>query len=162
MGKRGRPKTPTPVLTMRGSWRAKDRAKTEPQAPSGLPEMPDWIVSRDIPTAEDIWQRLVDDLDQIGTLAQTDGRSIGRYCVVLREWLKSKAFIEERGDTYPIKDSEGKIVKFGTFPQALNFKHLLTQLLRLEQEFGLTPSSRAGLSVAPRKADEDLEAQYFG
>ena len=115
-----------------------------------------------MPTPDQLWPKVIDDLDRIGTLAQTDGRSIGRYCVILSQWLQSKAFIEKSGEHYPIQDEAGNLIKFGTFPQAQAFKHLLTQLLRLEQEFGLTPSSRAGLSVAPRKTDEDLEARYFG
>jgi len=161
MGKRGRPKTPTPVLAIRGSWRAKDRAKREPQAPEGLPDKPLWISSSAIPTPEQIWDKLVDDLDKIGTLHQTDGNAMGRYCSILSEWCKAKAFIEKHGDTYSIKDDDGN-VKFFAFPQVIPYRHLLTQILRLEQEFGLTPSSRAGLAAAPKKTDEDVEARYFG
>jgi phage terminase small subunit len=35
-------------------------------------------------------------------------------------------------------------------------------LLRIEQEYGLTPSARAGLAVQPRKTEEEMESRYFG
>jgi phage terminase small subunit len=39
---------------------------------------------------------------------------------------------------------------------------LLPMILRLEQEFGLTPSSRAGLQVKPSANEETAEKRYFG
>ena len=75
----------------------------------------------------------------IGTLHRTDGAAIERYCSLTDQWHLAVA--ESR-----IND----------------MCKLAPTLLRIEQHFGLTPSSRAGLTVAPRKTDDDLESRYFG
>jgi phage terminase small subunit len=42
MGRRGPPRTPTPLLKLRGSWKAAERAH-EPHAPRGRPRPPAWL-----------------------------------------------------------------------------------------------------------------------
>lgn len=158
MGKRGPAKTPTAVLSMTGSWRAIARGPNEPQAPSGLPDMPDWLIEPE----REVWQQVVDRLDQIGTLHRTDGEAIGRYCSLLVRWVTAKQFIEKNGTVYVVKNSKGEVHRFQPYPQAIDYKHLLPMILRLEQEFGLTPSSRAGLSIKPSAGQQDAEAIYFG
>ena len=158
MGKRGPQKTPTAILSREGSWRASVRSQVEVKAPAGCPVAPDWLTEAE----HEVWEQVVDQLDRIGTLHQTDGNAIGRYCSLLVRWVTAKKFIEEHGDTYQIKDGEGKFKRFATFPQSLTYKHLLPMMLRLEQEFGLTPASRAGLEVkSDRNSEQDLEAVYF-
>ena len=160
--RRNKSKTPTAILAMRGSWRATSREKTEPTPPTGTPVKPDWISSANVPSEQAIWDHVVDDLDQIGTLAQTDGRTIARYCVVLHYWLRAKSYIDRHGETIAVHDDDGNVIKSVHRPEAQTFRHLLPELLRIEREFGLTPSSRAGLTVAPKKSEEDIEKRYFG
>ena len=157
MGKRGPAKTPTSILSRQGSWRAGVREQVEVKSPTGCPDMPEWLSEAE----REVWHQVIDRLDLIGTLCQTDGNSIGRYCSLLVRWVLAKQFIEEHGDTYPIKDDKGKLVRFATFPQSMQYKHLLPMLLRLEQEFGLTPASRAGLAINPERQSADLETVYF-
>ena len=53
MGKRGPTRTPTSVLKLRGSWRAKTRGD-EPTPQEGVPESPDWLSEDE----QSVWDRL--------------------------------------------------------------------------------------------------------
>jgi phage terminase small subunit len=86
-----------------------------------------------------LWDRVTDSLDQIGTLHATDGAAIERYCHLTSQWTEARGF----GDVH-------KLCKLAPI------------LLRIEQEYGLTPSARAGLAVQPRKTEEEMESRYFG
>ena len=131
----GRMREPTAVLAMKGSKRAKSRAKTEATAPAGCPLKPATLS----PAASATWDSVVDSLDMIGTLHRTDGAAIARYCQLTDQW---EAAVRESDVNTMAK--------------------LAPLLLRIEQHFGLTPSARAGLATAPKKTNEETEARYFG
>jgi len=46
--------------------------------------------------------------------------------------------------------------KWTAYPQAKQFDKWLTQLLRLEQEFGLTPSARSRIVIESQKTVDPL------
>ena len=121
MGRRGPQKTPTARLANRGSWLVKDRAG-EPKVCPGCPECPDWLTGE----SKEIWYRLVPELVNLGVMSKMDGFAFSRYCVYAVLWLK------ELGN--PARN-------------VLDFERYANQLLKLEGNFGLNPSSRASLNV---------------
>ena len=163
MGKRGRPKTPTPILKMRGSGLVAGR-KNEPHPKPSRPTLPDGL-SADVVEA---WEQVCPLLESIGVLTALDGNALVRYCTIYARWWKSNQFLQTHGETYPVyamtrdgvivPDADGRPVIKHTakWPEVLICRDLANQLLRLEQEFGLTPSARAGLSVAPVSDHKDL------
>ena len=62
-------------------------------------------------------------------------------------WRKAEEFLLKHGDSYPLKDGNGKIKCLQPFPQAANAHKLGALLTKLEQEFGLSPSARVRLSA---------------
>jgi phage terminase small subunit len=114
--KRGLPKTPTAILRQRGSWRAVERAKTEPHYTPGVPECPAWVMG----AARTAWNQLVPMLAAVGVLSIADGPPLARYCVL---WARWAALVVENEST----------------PEILK---LSEHLLRLEVHFGMTPASR--------------------
>jgi phage terminase small subunit len=114
MGRRGPPRTPTALLKLRGSWRAKTR-QDEPQPPPGLPVCPDWLNPEE--AAE--WQRLVALLAASDVVSVLDATELARYCRLLVKWRNYKD---------------------PTRPGAVRIAPTLAQL---SAEFGLTPASRA-------------------
>lgn len=160
MGKRGPAKTPTPVLQLRGSWRA-DTRDGEPQGPEGTPECP----ARLLDEARQIWDEIVPILDNMGVLTLADGNALTRYCSMFVRWWKAEEFLQKNGDSYPIYqttkggelvyDKNGrKILRYmQQWPQVSIAKSLNASLLRLEQEFGLTPAARAGLSIGGKRQE---------
>ncbi|MBI5289269.1 MAG: phage terminase small subunit P27 family [Chloroflexi bacterium] len=150
MGRRGPAPTPTNILKLRGSTLVTRKRETrEVKAPAGPPDAPAWLN----PDARAAWDELLPMLEGMGVLARIDGRALSRYCHLWARWRKAEMFIAERGEMYPIKDDSGQVKCFQQWPQVAIAHRLAQQLTRLEQEFGMTPSARARLQLAPQSPE---------
>jgi len=168
-----RPPTPTKVLALRGSW----RAKTRPQEPNVLPAVPS--VPRELDAqAKRIWRRITVHLDAIGILAAIDQHALARYIQLWQRWQRLHAFIVEHGETYDVYETEvidgSYDEESGTFrprQHEKRFSHtqiraetrawmaLSDRLLRLENTFGMTPSGRAAIGLMLAGASRDAAKQ---
>ncbi|NLA69222.1 MAG: P27 family phage terminase small subunit, partial [Gammaproteobacteria bacterium] len=73
------------------------------------------------------------------------------------------SFVRKYGESYFVKDDYGKQIKTcQQFPEVGIINRLGVQLLRLEQEFGLTPAARTRIQVTvePPKQTEG-KARFF-
>lgn len=147
MGRRGPAPTPTAILERRGSERAK-RRRNEPQPEKGAPRCPAWL-DRD---AKTVWRQLIPQLDAIGVLTKIDGNALARYCRLFVRWRQCDEFIREHGETYTIEDGDKQVKCSQQFPEVGILNRLCAQLLKIEQEFGLTPAARTRIQVTPRPA----------
>lgn len=162
MGARGPRPTPQKVLRLRGSWRG-NLNPSEPKFPSGKPTCPDWLDDE----AKSAWRQLVPMLFTAGLLTKADRNALARYCQLHARWKKCELFIQKYGSTYPIKDEKGAVKCFVQFPEVGIANSLAKQLTRLEQEFGLTPSSRSRIQVevkdvAESERQDALRKRFFG
>src|SRR6266404_4941253 len=145
MGKRGPSPTPTAVIKLRGSTLvSKRREVSEARGPVGRPDPPDWLDT----DAKAMWDQLLPHLENMGVLSPIDGNALARYCRLWSRWRKAEAFIDQRGEIYPLKDEGGQVKCFQQWPQVAIASKLALQLTRLEQEFGMTPSARSRIQVA--------------
>lgn len=153
MGSRGRAPTPTAILKLQGSWRAKAREKDsrESQPPKRRLACPRWL-SED---ARKVWRILVPQLVKSGLATIIDVNTLSRYCTVWVRWRKLEDFLKERGSTYAVRDEQGKLIGMRSFPQARMVDHLVEQLLRIEAQFGMTPSARTRINVDVEAERED-------
>lgn len=160
MGRRGPAPTPTNVLKLRGSTLVtKAREESEVKGPHGRPTCPKWLNNE----AKAAWRQVVPILEGMGVLTKADGNALARYCRLWARWRKAEDFIDEHGLVYPLKDDAGNVKCVQQWPQVSVAHRLALQLTRLEQEFGLTPSARARLQLAPianQLPDHDKE-RYF-
>src|SRR5580765_2397007 len=101
MGARGPAPTPTAILQLRGSWRAKTRTG-EPQPQRGKPKCPKSFNREQTTT----WRRLCRMLDQMNILTAVDGHQLERYCIYLCRWRACEEFIARNGISYPIKSDD--------------------------------------------------------
>lgn len=144
MGRRGPVPTPTPLLQLRGSTRAtKKRQAREPKPPTGPPDRPEWLDD----DAKAAWDKLLPQLELMGVLSRIDENALARYCRLWSRWRKAEAFIDKHGDMFPIKDEQGKVKCFQQWPQVAIAGKLAAQLMRIEAEFGMTPSARTRIHV---------------
>lgn len=165
MGRRGPPKTPTRILKLRGSPVAKQREKSAVQVPSKKPTCPRWL-DKD---ARAVWHLLIPQLAAVGLVTKLDRNALTMYCRLFSRWVQAEKFLQERGTSHPLrrvtKDGDGKerviVVGFQIFPQVREADSLASQLLRLEQNFGLTPSARASLQTSVEKKQDDGKARFF-
>jgi P27 family predicted phage terminase small subunit len=159
MGRRGPAPTPTNISKLRGSTLVtKRREATEVKGPAGKPRCPQWLDA----DSRAAWRQLVPMLEQMGVLTRIDGNALARYCRLWSRWRKAEAFIEQKGDMYPLRDEKGGIKCFQQWPQVAIANKLAQQLTRLEQEFGMTPSARARLNLttqAPERAND--KSRFF-
>jgi len=157
MGKRGPPKTPTPIKIARGTNRTK--TTNEPQPPRSSIKMPKHLGK----VAAAKWRQLLPLLDSIRLMTDADIDALARYCDTFEWWLATRATLKKDGDTYPILNDGGEVKYIAQRPEVSIAHKLAQQLRQLEQDFGLNPAARASLSVEPEKSsDEDAAAILFG
>lgn len=105
-------------------------------------------------------------LQGLGVLAETDGNAMARYCENFVRWRKAIKHIQQYGESYPLKDKNGTVKCFNPWPQVVSERNLAVSLLRLEQEFGLTPAARTRITVDVQETsdpDKDLiKIAHFG
>lgn len=102
----------------------------EPDRPAGLSN-----------AAAAVWAAVVPLLGE-GVLSRDNGQSLSRYCHDLVRWWKLAAWMETNDEVIEVRDANDRIVKTFRHANVISYEKLSTTLLRMEQEFGLTPSSR--------------------
>jgi len=119
-----------PVVTVRGA--------------DGDPVPPDFIVSDE--TALKVWDEVVEVLRAANILTRTDTHLLATYCSTYSQWSRLHTHLSKMGHA----DENGK-----TSPESVAYFKLSAQHLKLVSELGLSPSSRARLSVAKSDAQEE-------
>lgn len=137
MGRRGPRPTPTKILKARGSWRA-ELNKAEPHVESEVLPCPTWLS----PEAKDYWKVLIPELVELKLIGRIDSKALERYCQAWAEYRDAKRFLQKNGPTYEIK-KKGKLTYVAQYPQVSISKNLSSEMLRFEQEFGLTAAARS-------------------
>lgn len=147
MGKRGPPRTPTNILKMRGSWRAKERTdEPKPEIPSDI-ACPEWVPE----DGKRLWDEVVPPLFHAGLMTSVDVLGLARYCEAFHQYLACVRFLERKGTAHPITDERGRVIAVRAFPQLAQRNALADQMQRLEREFGMTPAARANLARPPEE-----------
>ena len=146
MGSKGPKRTPTAQLLNRGSWRGKERSKTEPTPePEELP-CPDFLKNE----AKAEWERLAPTLANQGVLTAWDRAALVAYC---HQWA---LYMEINGaiKALLIKTIAGDARQN---PLIRMRKETLEQLIRLAQEFGLTPATRSRVERIEKGEEPDAD-----
>jgi P27 family predicted phage terminase small subunit len=110
----------------------------------GDPVPPDFIVSDK--TALKVWDEVVEVLRAANILTRTDTHLLATYCSTYSQWSRLHTHLSNKGHA----DENGK-----TSPESVAYFKLSAQHLKLVSELGLSPSSRARLSVAKSDAQEE-------
>ena len=157
MGKRGPKKTPTNILKLRGSERAKDRPKNEPIPKQGMPQPPEFLGGEAL--AE--WGRKAPLLYEQGTLTLIDDTALAAYCEAYALYVEAldECYDVELGRTRMlVKRANGDEVKN---PVLLILNRARSQMIKLAAEFGMTPSGRTGINVPKPKTKKETKAQKW-
>jgi len=157
MGRRGPAPTPTALKKLRGNPGRRPLNKHEPQPDPAVPECPDWI--DDIAKAH--WRHIVPQLHAMGVLARIDQDALAAYCKAYARWRNAEEFIQHKGEVYTIKDDNGRVRYVQQWPQVSIAQQMYKTILRLQQEFGLTPSSRSRINVSVVSPVEDEFEEFL-
>jgi len=162
MGKRGPPPQPSILKYVRGNPGKRAINDSEPT--------PD-LVGHDYPPpsyldgdALEKWHHVIPILIGMRVLTEADVEAVGRYCAMWSEWKKNYEIVKKNGDVLTIwekdpTDPNGKrqrVKYMQSTPYSTQMKSLAAQLLRIEQEFGLTPSSRSQVTIHGSVEDDPL------
>ena len=160
MGTRGPARTPTAQLALVGSTRAKQRMEKEPTPDTTKPK-----TTLKLTTDERrVFNNICKLLKSMNLQAVTDGNAIARYAMNLLKYQDACDWCSKHGETFPVYEMVGgerKIRHVKRFPQSQIRNELEGTLLRLEREFGLTPSARSGLEVDV-KPSTSFQEKFIG
>jgi P27 family predicted phage terminase small subunit len=149
MGKRGPHKELLSVLESRGSWRAKKRTKPK-KFPERLPKCPDWFRGE----SRKKWSKLVKELSLRGMISQLDEAALARYCELYKAWVANSKYMEKVSRYVTYTTARGRTIT-DLHPRAKDSERIRSEMLKLEKELGLTPSSRE--NAQPESSDDDLD-----
>lgn len=152
MGLRGPSPTAKGILELRGSNRAARRGE-EPQPDRRPPRVPTWLPKAGRP----IYRETVRQLDAMGILGRCDQNLVARYVQLMLRWLQVEQFLNENGQTYVVRGrgkknpetgerEPGPVIGVKTYPHVRIARSLASELLRMEDRMGLSPSARARLA----------------
>jgi P27 family predicted phage terminase small subunit len=113
----------------------------------GSPEKPDWLDA----VASEAWDTLEGLLTERRVLSRADGAALELLCSTYSGWRSAAAALAKDGPAV-----ETSIGGFKPSPELQAVDRLGRLLLSLLREFGLTPSSRAGVGPIVDLARDDL------
>lgn len=139
-----RPKKPTNLKILQGTYRKSRANKNEPKPEIDIPEPPAFLTDR----ALEEWNRVAPELKNLALLSRIDCMALAGYCAaVSRLWLAEERLktegltvINERGKTIknPLVDVANAAAK---------------QISMFASQFGMSPSTRG--NVQAEKPDDD-------
>lgn len=144
MGKRGPVGAPTQLRLLRGDkpCRVNDR---EPVARDVLPEPPDAMTA----DAREIWHYTIRELQHMKIAAAADRDALACYCEAVVSHRKASEILAK--SPVLVKGLHGTLVR----NPALQIQRDAANTVRgFAQEFGLTPSARAGIKTEGRSGGD--------
>lgn len=148
-GKRGPAKMPTTLRLLTGERRPSEINYDEPIAPDDGLACPEDVTAR----VREVWDEVVDWLTRMRIAKTPDRYAIRAYCEAVVNHERAAQLSAQSPPV--ITDREGHI---RTNPAWRVERDCSRVLLRWSQEFGLTPSARASITVG---AIRDVDASPF-
>ena len=158
MGKRGPRPEPTIIKMAKGNPGKRRLNKQEPKPESDGIEPPDWVTGVSL----EKWHEIVPKLIAMGVMTNADIEPIARYCTMHEQYLKYLDQVRRGLDVLVIRDEKGKVKYMQSTPAATMLNKLAASMLRIEQEFGLTPSARTGIVASKQETDAEADQILFG
>lgn len=118
------------------------------------------------PEAAQVWDSLVAMLTAGRLVGSVDAFALERYSVLFAEWRKAMTLVQTKGSDYVETDEvvvKGKrkvrVVKAFELPWAKRLRDLNQQLVRIEAQFGMSPSARTRIITGiDHKANGDASS----
>lgn len=147
---KGLPPTPTSILKMRGSWRAKTRPDQE--SPQLLDTTPPTYLSA---KQREHWDDIVPALTGVQIATEADRQALARYCALTADWFEVRRCMEQGAMTA----SCGSVEAERMFKKSITLSDML---LKYEMQFGMTPSSRTRVKTEkPDKKSDKPKLESF-
>jgi P27 family predicted phage terminase small subunit len=153
VGKGGRPRKPTSLKVLEGSYRPDRAVANEPRPAVVELEPPDHLSG----LALEEWKRTAPVLARLRLSTEADRAALEGYCESYATWRVMKADLEEHGYTFETeKGYQAQRPEVGIMNTALK------QMRAFLTEFGMTPASRTKASALPELQADSDESFLFG
>jgi P27 family predicted phage terminase small subunit len=150
---------PTTLKLLRGNPGRRPLNKKEPQPQIATDaKCPAWFGK--IAKAE--WNRITPELLRLKLLTIIDLKGLEAYCLTYQEYVETERVLAKEGRVYETTTKDGERV-FKIRPE-VTINQKARQLLKgFLAEFGMTPSSRSGVSIVDNSGKNDaIEKLLFG
>lgn len=146
-GRSGRKPKPTNVLKLTGNYRPDRHGRIEPEPPPVIPKAPKYI--RGIALAE--WERITKLLAEVRCVTELDMAALAAYCI---EYAR---YVNANNKLRVIRTMLSESTKGTKMPHPLLrvADRAFNNMIRLCQEFGLTPAARTRLDIKAISGVED-------
>lgn len=144
MGLRGPKALPTELKKQRGTYQKCRSSANEPVS-LGTPATPKWLND----DAKKEYKRLVGLLSDMKVLGKIDEYALTRYATTWVRWRWAIQQIQTLGDVSVYKSEDGTVKSVQPNGYSAIARSLAEELTKLEQAFGMTPSARSRIEVAP-------------
>lgn len=146
---RGRKPKPTHLKLLQGNPGKRPVNKREPKPRPIAPSCPSWLSAE----AKKEWAVIAPELERLGLLTIIDGSALAGYCQSYARWKQAERVLDKDGFT---RETESGFLQ--QRPEVSIAQKSLGLVAKFLVEFGMTPSSRARLTL-PEAGDEDA---FFG
>jgi P27 family predicted phage terminase small subunit len=146
---RGRKPLPSNVVRLRGNPGKRRLNDAEPRPVAKAPPCPPCLGDE----ARKEWQRLSQELAELGLLTGLDQGMLAAYCQAHALWVEAVASIERYGTM--VKSPNGYPMQS---PYVAVANKQVDIMVRIAAEFGMTPSSRTRIRVGPKAPEDPFEA----
>ena len=152
MGRRGPPPTPTHLKVLRGNPGGKPLNDAEPQ-PKSDDGFPDAMI---VGFALEKWMETVPVLQAMGVWTEADRQTWVRYCCFAAIFKRNYELVELHGDVVMIETKAGS-----SYPQVSPFAtqmfNAAREMLKIETQYGMTPSSRSQVKLSSKAENDPFE-----
>lgn len=160
MSRPGPKPAPTSLRMLEGG-RAARRAENEPKpsTPSEIPDPPAYLQG----FALDEWRRVIPDLFATGVYTNIDETMLAAYCMAFSRWIQAELDLDKMAKLDPathgamLKTTNGNAIQNPLLGVVSSTRR---DVMRLANEFGLTPSSRTYLQSGKGKDDDPVARRY--
>lgn len=139
----GRKPKPTGLRIVEGNREHRPINENEPKPQPVAPKMPKYVTGR----AAKLWREYAPRLERLGILTEIDGMAFAALCIEFGQYIE----LRDRGGE-PIQEFATGARQVA--PEVAVAHKCLDKARALFAEFGLTPSSRARLSIAASSKDD--------
>lgn len=147
---------PTNLRLLEGNPGKRKVNRNEPKPRPISPECPDWVCA----DGKAEWQRIVPELERLGLLTIVDGAALAHYCQAHGRAVECERYLDQHKDTgFMTVTPNGYHQQLPQVAMAQKYATLAKAYL---VEFGLTPASRARLSVEESREPDEMEQLLSG
>ena len=140
------PAKPTALKVLEGNPGCRPLNLNEPKPSTEIPKCPEWLMDE----AKAEWSRIVPELSRLKLLTAIDGAALIAYCQSWARYVEAEQYLSIN-DTVFVSGND----YMQQVPQVSIAQKYLNICKAFMIQFGMTPSSRGNMSIAPDKLEDD-------